>query len=256
MANVYVSLPVFLLVLSRVAGLMLAAPLFSGAMIPAQINVLLALAMSLAVFPLMTVQVAGPVTLGSAVGGLAGELAIGLVLGLGVSLIFIGVQVAAQLVSQQAGLALGEIFNPLLETSTTELSQLYFIVSMGVFLAVDGHHALVRALMDSFSAIPLLGFKPDGRLIDLLIGVIGSSFAIALRVGGPVMLALMLGFVTLGFISRTVPQLNLLTVGFPVKLAMALFLAAMTMISLEPVLIDGLNGVMDELREGLGMAVN
>lgn len=254
MVNAYAALPVFLLVLARVAGLMLASPLFAGSMIPLQINVILAVTMSLAVFPLMITQVAVPVTLGSALAGLAGELALGLVLGMGVTLIFIGVQMAAQVASQQAGLALGEVFNPLLESTTTELSQLYFIVSMGVFLAVDGHHALIRALMDSFSTIPLLGFKPEAGLIDLLISILTASFIIALRVSGPVMLALMLGFLTLGFISRTVPQFNLLTIGFPVKLAMALFLMAMTMITLEPILIDGMNDVMDDLRAGLGIS--
>src|SRR5512134_739810 len=105
--EVYTALPAFLLVLSRVAGLMLASPLFSGTMLPTPLNVVLALAIALSIFPLMATQLFVPVTLASAAGGIAGELAIGLVLGLGVTLVFIGVQVAAQLISQQAGISLG-----------------------------------------------------------------------------------------------------------------------------------------------------
>lgn len=247
------ALPAFVLVLARVAGLMLAAPFFSSPVIPTQISVLLAAAMSLAIFPLTAATLAGPVTMGSAVGGLVGELAIGLVLGLGVTLVLVGIQVAAQLVSQQAGAALGEVFNPMLESSSSEVAQLYFLVAMSVFMLTNGHHAMVRALLDSFTAIPLLGFKPDIGLLDLLISMITLSFTIAIRVSGPAMLALLLAFLTLGFISRTVPQLNLLTVGFPIKLAMALLVMALTLIGLEGILVDGVVDVMDEIRTALGM---
>jgi len=250
--EIYMALPAFLLVLSRVAGLMLASPLFSGTMLPTPINAILALAISLSVFPLMAGRVAVPVTLASAAGGMAGELAIGLALGLGVTLVFAGVQIGAQLVSQQAGLAIGEVFNPMMEASGTEVSQLYFLVAMAVFLAVDGHHALVRALLDSFATIPPLGFRPDSGLVVLMVEVLTLSFVIAVRVAGPVMLALLLAFLALGFISRTVPQLNLLTIGFPLKVSMALFVMALTLMSLEPILVDGLMEVMDGVRAALG----
>jgi flagellar biosynthetic protein FliR len=253
MVEIYLALPAFLLVLSRVAGLMLASPLFSATMLPGPINALLAVAISLAVFPLAAAGPALPVTLGSAVTGMAGELAIGLVLGLGVSLVFAGVEMAAQLMSQQAGIALGEVFNPMMETSGTEVSQLYSLVAIMVFLGVGGHHALVRALLDSFATIPPLGFKPTPGLVELIMDVATLSFTIAIRVGGPVILALILSFLMLGFISRTVPQLNLLSVGFPVKLAMALFIMAVSMISMESILVDGLNEVMEGLRGALGM---
>lgn len=255
MFEVYAALPLFLLVLSRVAGLMLASPLFSGEMLPTPINVLLAVAISLATFPLVAPRAMAPVTLGTAFAGMVGELAIGLILGLGVTLVFAGVQMAAQLMSQQAGIALGEVFNPMTETSATEISQLYFFVAMAVFLAAGGHHALVRAMLDSFTAIPPLTFRPDAGMIDFVVEVLTLSFTLAIRVGGPVILALVLAFLTLGFISRTVPQLNLLTVGFPVKLAMALFIMALSMISLESLLVDSINEVMDGVRNGLRIAV-
>ncbi|GMU20973.1 MAG: flagellar biosynthetic protein FliR [Phycisphaerae bacterium] len=252
-ANLYAALPAFLLVLFRIGGLMLAAPLFGSPLLPTQLTALLAVAMSLAVFPLMVTHITVPVTVASAVGGLAGELAIGVLIGLGVTLVFTGVQMAAQLVSQQAGIALGEVFNPMLDAPAAEVSQLYTMVVLTVFLAVNGHHALVRAVMDSFATIPPLAFQPDAGLIDLLADMITLSMVIAVRVGGPIMLALLLAFLTLGFISRTVPQLNILTVGFPIKVAMALFLMAMTLMGLESILIDGITGAMDQLREGLGM---
>ncbi|GAF97676.1 unnamed protein product [marine sediment metagenome] len=81
----------------------------------------------------------------------------------------------------------------------------------------------------------------------------GLSFSIAIRVAAPAILALMLALVSLGFISRTVPQLNILTVGFPIKLGIALLVMALTMMSLEPLLLDGLALGLDAIRAGLGM---
>jgi len=66
---------------------------------------------------------------------------------------------------------------------------------------------------------------------------------------------LLLAFMTLGFLSRTIPQLHLLSVGFPIKIALALAIMAMTMISLEPVLVDSLTRTIEDLRTGLGIGV-
>jgi flagellar biosynthetic protein FliR len=252
-AQIYIAMPAFLLVTARITGLMLAAPLFSAATVPTTVKALFVAAISLAVFPLLVPAMQGPLTMGATVAGLIGELAIGLMLGLGVSLILAGVQLGVQTVSQQAGLALGEVFDPTMETSTPIAAEIYFYVCMTVFLAVGGHRALVRGLLDSFATIPPMGFRVTEDVVALLIEMLTVSFIIAVRVGGPIILALLLAFVTLGFISRTIPQLHLMTVGFPVKIALALGLMAMTLMSLEPVMVDSVNRTMDDLRMGLGI---
>lgn len=247
------ALPAFMLVLARVSGIVLAAPLFSGSVIPAQIKALLVAAISMAVFPLLGPGVRVPLTLGTAVAGLVGELALGLLIGFGVSLILAGVQLAIQTVSQQAGLALGEVFNPMLETSAPIAAELYFYVCMVVFVTIGGHRALVRALLDSFAAIPPMAFRVDADITALLVELLAVSFILAVRVGGPLILALLLAFLTLGFLSRTMPQLHLLSIGFPIKIALAILFMAMTIMSLEPLLVDSLGRALGDLRTGLGM---
>lgn len=246
--------PAFLLVLFRVAGLVFAVPFFSSSALPARVKVMLSVAMALAVFPMMMSHVPATVTLASAVVGLLGELAIGLFIGLSLTLIFLGVQLAAQLIGQQSGMRLGSVFNPMLESSSTLAAQLYFLVALMVFLALGGDHAVIRTLLDSFATIPPLGFKVTPGLVSLLVDLAALSFTIAIRVGGPTILALFLALMVLGFLSRTIPQLNILTVGFPFKLSVALTVMAMTIMSLESVLIDGLTLCMDGIRIGLGLA--
>ncbi|MBP7933871.1 MAG: flagellar biosynthetic protein FliR [Phycisphaerae bacterium] len=251
--DIYLALPAFMLVLARISGLMLTAPFFSGSIIPTQVKAILVLAVSAVVFPMAGPHTAVPVTMSTVVWGMVGELALGTIVGIGVSLVLTGVQMGVQLASQQAGMALGEAFNPMLETSLPVVSELYFFVSFTVFLAVGGHRAMIRALLDSFETLPLMGLRVDESMVLLMISLVTVAFTVAIRVAGPMMLALLMSFITLGFLSRTVPQLNILTVGFPAKMMLALLIMALTIMSLEPVLTGSLALVMDELRQGLGI---
>jgi flagellar biosynthetic protein FliR len=251
--ELYAKFPAFLLVLFRIAGLMLAAPLFSAATMPTQLRAMLAVAMAAAVFPMVSTQVAVPVTLATAIPGLLGELVIGLFIGFCVSLIFMALQLAAEIISHQAGMTMGSVYNPMLDSSESVLSQLYYYAALMVFLAVGGHRELIRALLDSFAAVPLLGFNLTDSLTDLLLSLTTTSFELAIRVSGPAVVALMLTLLGLGFLSRTIPQLNILTVGFPVKLVLALLMVAMTMMSLEPLLLDAFEAGVNDIRAGLGI---
>ena len=249
----YSLLPAFLLVMFRVGGLMFATPLLNSLAVPRGVKLLLTAAMALAVFPMTVPHLPTTLTLASAVGGLFGELVIGVFMGFCVSLVFLGVQLAAEIVGQQSGLGLGAVFNPMLETSSAEVVQFYYLVAVMVFLAAGGDHALIRTLLDSFTAVPPLAFTVTEDLVSLLTDMLSISFALAIRVGGPMILALLLAFLVLGFISRTVPQLNILTVGFPLKLVAALAVMALTIVSMESVLADGFASCMEKIRLALGM---
>ena len=252
-AEFHLLLPLFMLVLSRVSGLMIASPMFSSAAMPMQFKVFLAVAMSIAVFPFASQFPAAEVTLASAVIGLVGEFMLGLLIGFGITLLFVGVQLAGQLISQQAGIALGAVFNPELDSSVTPVSQIYFFVSLMIFLALGGEQALVSALLDSFRTIPLLTFRMTEHVFEMVVDLLGLSFVWAIRVGAPTTVALLLSFLTLGFVSRSVPQLNILTIGFPIKAAIGILVMALSIVSLEGVLIDSLTSCMEMIRETLAL---
>lgn len=246
-------LPAFVLVLFRVSALTLAVPLFSGTGIPLQIKVILSVAISLAVFPLAAQHLPTSVTLGSAVIGLAGEIMVGLFLGLGVTLVFVGVQLGSHLVGQQSGMAIGAVFNPMVDESITVMDQIYYFVMIMVFLGLGGDHALIRSLLDSFETVPPLAFRPGWSIAELMMDLTALSFTLAIRVAGPTILALLTAFLVLGFLSRTIPQLNILTVGFPFKLAVGLVVMAMTITFMEPVIEETFVKTFDLLRIGLGL---
>jgi len=250
--GLYAALPAFLLVLFRIGGLVLAAPLFSSAVIPLRIKILMIMGMSAAVFPTLSTSLDVPTTLEAALAGLFSELLLGLAIGMSLSIMLMGMQLAAEIISHQAGILMGSVFNPMIDSSESVLSQMYYLAAMIGFLAVGGHRQLVRVLLDSFETLPPLGFHLKEGPTELILDIIALAFEIAIRMSAPVVVSLMLALLALGFISRTVPQLNILTIGFPLKLAMALLVLALTVITLEPLMMEAFDTGLDAVRTILG----
>lgn len=240
-------LPGLALVLFRVVGLSLSAPIFSATAIPRRVKIGLALAISMMTFPLVQPVLPEELTLPQVLAGVVGEMMVGLAIGYGLSMVFTAVQLAGSMIDQQAGTALGHVFNPGLESSSTVMGQLLFFMVMGVFLAMNGHVAVVRALLESFARIPPMGFRVTPSVVDLLVGLLTSSFILAIRLAGPVLTALLLVSLAKGFISRTVPQLNVLAVGFSIPSTVALLMLALSMTAAQDLLVEGLTDTMDAL---------
>lgn len=142
------------------------------------------------------------------------------------------------MVGQQAGLAMGRVFNPIQNQQTTLIGQVYSIVLMVVFLLVGGHRAMVAALLDSFKVIPMLSGGFDQSVVVLLAEMMAASFILAIRLAAPVLIALMMTSLAMGFLSRTMPQLNILSVGFQVRIMTGVAIAAIAISLSEDLLLD------------------
>jgi len=215
-------LPAFALVLSRLAGLTITAPLFSSQAIPMRLKAFFAAAMTLSIFPAVAPAMTFRLTLSDALVGMLGEFALGAVLGLGVALILGAAQVAGLAVSQQAGLAIAQVLDPMTGGGASLLAEVYYVVAAMMFLALGGDRELVRALLDSFSAVPLMAFRPDVGAFGFLADALSESFVLAVQLAAPAIIALLLTSVAIGFLARTVPQLNVISIGFSLKIVVAL----------------------------------
>jgi flagellar biosynthetic protein FliR len=248
---IYLQLPAFMLVLFRVGGLMFSAPMFGSNVIPIRIKAFFSIAIAIMVFPIVMPDLITELSLGMALIGILGELMIGLMLGFSLTLIFTGVQLGGQIIGQQAGIGLAEVFNPVLDSESTGISQIYFFVAFLIFLAVGGHHALVRAMLDSFATIPVMAYTFDATPVELISTLAKSAYGLSLQVAGPILIALFLTTLSLGFISRTVPQLNILAVGFTIRVMVALFVTAMTIALCQDVLTQKFDEAFAILRDAL-----
>ncbi len=222
-------LPAFMMVLARTAGAVVAVPMFSNAQIPAMVKVLLAVTLGFVAFPVVMPMLPTDVSLTQAATGLASEFLIGELLGLAAGAALFAAQMAGNVVSQQAGLSLGQVFNPMLDEETTVLDQLWFFGALMFFFAFRGHLAVVSALLGSFELVPPMSIALDAGLLDVAAGLATSMFEAMLRLAGPSVLALLATSLVLGFLTKTMPQLNILSVGFAFKVAVGLVAVAATM---------------------------
>lgn len=212
----------FSLVFVRVGGLTLTAPIYGTSGVPAQVRVLLAAAIALLVVPLQwpggTVHFAGPLDYLMRLGC---EAAIGGCLGLGVLVFFHGMTLAGQLIGQASGLSIAEVFDPALDENVPLFSRLLFLVALCVFLCIGGHRMVMAGLLDTFRAIPPGSGALPASLAEGFTKLVGLSFSLAVRVAAPAVTALLLATLILGLIGRTLPQLNVLALGFGLNALLA-----------------------------------
>ena len=242
-------LPLYALILFRVSGLMLTAPIFGSETLPIRLRAALAAVISLTIFPVLAPRLPADLSMSEAVFGGLGEMMIGLIMGLSMSVMFAGVQLAGMVIGQQAGLSLGQVFDPVTNNDTTIIGQMFFIVAVMAFLLVGGHRELMRALLDSFEAIPVLGFHDQSTALALLVRLVTGAFTLALRMAGPVLIALLVASVAMGFLSRTMPQLNILSVGFMLRAMLAIGATAIVISADGSVITDAIVGTIEAIRE-------
>jgi len=208
-------LVVFALALARVAGFVTTAPLYSTVAVPVQIRAILAVVLAVLVAPTqVAATVAPPATLVELLLAAGIEVLVGLALGLGTVILLAGDQLAGQLIAQISGLSLAEVFDPALDANVPVLAQLLHLFTVAMYLVIGGHRWLMAGLLDTFAALPLATARISDSLPDALITLASESFSLGLRAAAPAVIALLLATLVLGLVSRTLPQLNILSVGF------------------------------------------
>ena len=222
----------FLLVLGRTSGLVVGAPFWGGAASPRLVRVVLAMGLGVAVYPFALPAVGAEqpeFSLLSLLLALGREVLFGLVIGWTSQLLFAGMRLAGQQMEMKMGLGLTQLVDPHDGGQTSLMSAILDLLASLVFLAVNGHQLLIRALVSSYQLfpLPLAATTATVSLMEVLfvmIEAVGGIFSIALRVSAPVVVGLLLADVVLGVTSRMVPQLNLFAVILPVQFAFGLLL--------------------------------
>ena len=199
-------------------------PIFQNKSIPILFKAGLALATSVVLFPLLNLEIF-PVVGGLAplAIGMLGEILLGIMIGLAVNLIFVGLQLAGQLTGYQMGLALARVMDPSANQQIPLLAQFYQMFALLIFMAVNAHHWFLRALADSYQLVPPFGFHFSNSLLDQLVSMAGNMFVIAIKVGAPVIAAMLLTSIAFGLVARTVTQMNVFIVAMPLKIGIGLF---------------------------------
>ena len=144
-----------------------------------------------------------------------------------VRFIFGGIQVGGQILAFQMGFSMATTVDPLQGDQETIISHFLYMVAILTFLILNGHLYVLKALMDSFRLIPPGGLIISPPLGWEIISMSAEMFVLGLKVAAPVMASLFLVELALALMARAAPQMNMLIIGFPVKITIGLFFLGM-----------------------------
>lgn len=208
----------FLLILARWAGMVMLAPVFGANGVPAMVKLGLAAGVSAVVFPMISAtNPVIPSELLPWIAILIKETLMGLVMGFIMNLITYIIQGAGQLIDFQMGFTMGNVIDPLNGMQTPMSGSFLALVATMLLLATDSHHYILAAMVKSYHYIPI---DPSGISYSpaFFIALIAKVFALSIQIAMPIFGAIFLADVGVGLLTKTVPQLNIFSVIFPVKI--------------------------------------
>lgn len=246
-------LPSFLLVFCRITSFIVVAPIFSTRMIPTQFKIGFGAFLSL--LTLLSLPDQRSVLFDSIfVIMVLRELLIGLLIGFIAYLFFTIVQVSGQFIDLQMGFGLANVIDPMSGQQSPLLSNLKFMVATLLFLAMNGHHYMLKGIMDSYKYVPLQNklFESiaSGSISTFLMMAVSKMFALAFQMAMPLVVTMFLVDVAMGILAKTAPQFNLFVIGLPTKILLGLFMLVLLMPSLAYLfrnLFEMMFASMDEL---------
>ena len=219
---------IFILIFLRVSAIIITIPILGNRSVPVRVKGGLSVAVALLLVPFVQYN-AVPIGIPLLVVKMCGEVLIGIVIGFAGRILFAGVQLAGQLVGFQMGFAIVNVVDPVSSSQVSITAQFQYLLALLIFLAVNAHHIFLYAIAESYQVIPPLSFHCSGPLMESILELSKNIFVVAIKTGAPVIAMLLFASVGLGLIARTVPQINVFIVGFPLKIAMGLIGIGLTL---------------------------
>ena len=230
---------------------MMFAPVLGSNLIPVKFKALLAVVLGLAIYGIVST---GPVSMGafqlnlwSLAPLIALEMMIGLLIGFFASLPFVGVQMGGLLMGQQMGLGFVSFYNPASDSDADLLGQILFFMALAGFLMIGGLDAIVYGLLQTFQHIPIGTFALGEETIAVILSLLLAACEMALRIAAPVLAIIFLQSIAMGFVAKTVPQLNILSLGFPLRILIGLVILIAGLVVIDEVILDGMNSMLGTL---------
>ena len=223
-------IPLFGVILIRVAGIVVAIPAFSSRTVPLHVRIGLLIGLTVILFPIVSDQIR-PLSLSwpQAVPLLFTEFMVGIVLGFAISFVMNAFIIAGELIGIQMGINLISALDPIAGGQVPILGQFMGLLGMLIFLAIDGHHMMFEALVASFQLVPPMHVHFSGFLVESVLKLGLGMFVLALKVGAPVMTAVFIVTLGMGILGRTIPQLNVMLNNVPITIGVGLLVLGLSL---------------------------
>lgn len=242
-----------LLITARLGGLTIFAPIFGSQVLVSRVKVLLVFGLAVAAAPpLIATGAFGGATdlgLGTLAVFMAFEVAIGAVIGFIALMPMIAMQTGGLVMAQQMGLGFARFYNPAMGSEADVLENLLFLLALAIFISLGGIDWSVLAVLNSYSYVSVGSFDVATAtgIVSVLSGVVMSAIELGLRIAAPLLALVFLETISIGFISKTVPQLNILSLGFPLRILIGLGTIVGGLVVMQYVLVDYIDVILDTM---------
>jgi flagellar biosynthetic protein FliR len=243
----------FVLILARTSGVLIALPAFNTRAVPTKVKALMAVALSALLFPLVGADAAfREAGYDLLLLNLFSEFMVGVSIGFCAYLIFAAVALGGQLAGVQAGFGIVDVINPLGVAEVPLLGNFQTQVAFLIFLATNAQYAMIWALARSYEIIRIGGGTFGGHYFDGVIHLFGSMMSLGLVLASPFIVGGVILNLVLGFLSKMMPQMNLISLGLPVMVLGGIVLTLLGLPFFGTVLektMGSLDGTLRDLLE-------
>jgi flagellar biosynthetic protein FliR len=215
--------------LTRVLGLVAAAPVFGNTGVPMLVKLSLGVLLSAIVAPTIPTIPAVDPTSWAGILILSQEMLIGAAMGFSMRLVFAAIEFAGEVASSTMGFGFATFFDPTSAGRNSAISQFLALVATMAFLAMNAHLALVQALVESFFTLPISATPMSLAAPLEMVRWGGRIFSAGLQIGMPIIAAMLITNIALAILTRAAPQLNLFGIGFPITLGAGFLVISLTL---------------------------
>ena len=249
----------FFMVLIRISTLIMLIPIFGDKVVPAPVKIMLSLTFSAVLFPVLksngTIHVQDATiwsqTTGKLLLTLASEIMVGVAVGFASQLVFHAIQIAGDFMSQLMGFSMASMYDPHMETQTVVLGQMFSALAMLTFLALDGHHILFRAIVETFHLIPQGHLALGEAFKNSLLHLISNTLLFGIQLSAPMAACMLLVNIVYGILGKALPQLNILTLSMASSALIGGFVLLITYPSIQSGMSSIFYTYFDDLKQFL-----
>ena len=222
--------------MARILGFLGAAPVFGNNAVPRRIKLMVGLAVTLGLMPVVPSVPQAALVSWSGLLLIVQQTLIGIAMGLVLRVVFAALDLMGEIISLQMGLSFATFFDPIAGGQTAVVGEFLTLLATLVLLSLNGHLLMIDVLARSFEWLPVTATPPHKGGWMILVRFGASIFASGLLMALPVVTALLITNIALGVLTRAAPQLNLFAIGFPVTLTVGFGVLLLTLGHLAPLL--------------------
>ncbi|OPJ57103.1 flagellar biosynthetic protein FliR [Alkalithermobacter paradoxus] len=248
--EVLVSLNLYILIFSRLIGLFVVAPIFGRNNLPNIFKLGFCLIIAYIILPYVEGSGVTQLSFFETIFLAIKELLIGLVIGFIAYIIFSIFFIAGSFIDMDLGFGMASVMDPQYGAQVPITGNFIYTIGTVVFMILNGHHHLIRSLVNSFYIFPVNSLiSINNNLFIFLVKLLDYIFTSAIKIAIPVMIAIFLTNLILGILARTMPQMNVFVVGMPLKLIIGILIISIVFPYYISIMKDMFNSIYEFIHK-------